>query len=148
MTKLAAMYPLCYFQNRIGPLSEAGIALNDLAVLRGYGTFDFLRTYGLKLFLPERYIQRFFQSAAGLGLQLPVTQAQLHQIILQLLEANRITQDVGVRMVLTGGPSEDSITSREPQLFVLVESLTPKPDELYRKGTKVITVEYQRPLPR
>jgi branched-chain amino acid aminotransferase len=36
---------ICYINGEYKLLAEAGLPLQDLAILRGYGVFDFLRTY-------------------------------------------------------------------------------------------------------
>ena len=39
------MDKLCYFNGEVMALKDARLSPNDLGVLRGYGIFDYLRTY-------------------------------------------------------------------------------------------------------
>ena len=51
------MFNYCFLNDNITTLDQAGISLNDLGVLRGYGVFDTLRTYNGKPFLAMEYVK-------------------------------------------------------------------------------------------
>jgi branched-chain amino acid aminotransferase len=36
---------ICYVNDKFKAVNEASLPVQDLAILRGYGVFDFLRTY-------------------------------------------------------------------------------------------------------
>ena len=143
-----AIYPWCFYQNSICKVKDAGLALNDLAALRGYAIFDFLRTYHKKLFLPDYYLERFFNSANALHIAPAINKKELESIIMQLLEHNDPVQYVGIRLIATGGPAEDSVTVSQPSFYILVEDLVQYPPTNYTEGIKLVTLEYQRPLPK
>ena len=141
------MYKYCFFKKEIIPADEAVVSLSDLAVTRGYAVFDYLRTYNKKPFLIDRHINRFFASANGLKLNLNIAKGNLWDILHELIEVNKIETDIGIRMVLTGGPAEDSMTVKEPLLYIIVEPLQDYPEENFTTGVKLLLMEYLRPFP-
>ncbi len=54
---------------------QATIPVDDLSVLRGFGIFDFLRTYNGIPFHLDDHLLRLQRSARLIGLQLPHSQA-------------------------------------------------------------------------
>lgn len=139
------IYTYCYFNGKILPLSEASLPLNDLSVIRGYAVFDFLRTYYKKPFLLSDYLERFFASAHSMRLSIKESKEEIQNAILKLLEINSINNEVGIRLALTGGTSEDGFTlTGPPNFFILIESLRYYPGDIQSTGIKLITHEYQR----
>lgn len=141
------MAKYCYLNGKILPFAKASLPLNDLCVLRGYGVFDFLRTYNGKPFLLNEHLTRLRNSAREIGLTLPLSLSKLKNIIDQLLKKNGHEESY-IRIVLTGGPTNDGITPSSPTLFILTDKLKPVPASLYKKGIKLMTHEYLRDLPR
>ncbi len=140
------IHKYCYFDGKIIPVNKARIVPNDLGVLRGYGAFDFSRTYNGKLFRPKDQYARFQNSTKKIGLKLPVSGKKFEEILYQLLKKNKVA-DASFRAVMTGGPSEDMISVKKPLLFILVEpAYAPTPIQ-YSKGVKLITHEYMRYAP-
>ena len=67
------MIRYCYFNGKIVPEDNVGVSVRDMAVLRGYGMFEFLRTYDGRLFHFEDHIKRFRNSARMMGLRVPLS---------------------------------------------------------------------------
>ena len=136
-----------YVDGQFVPSDEATIPINDLALLRGYGIFDFLKTYkGKPLFLKE-HIERLQRSAEQIGLDLPWSRGELTNIVMQTLDKNNLP-DSNIRMVVTGGASPDFITPQgKPRLLVLVTPLAELPQWWYTEGVKIITIDSERNIP-
>lgn len=125
--------------------SEARILVYDLALLRGYGLFDFFRTFNKKPFLMDRYLDRFWNSAKHLGLKIPFSRDKLPVLIHELLEKNHV-YEAGIRMILTGGYTLNGYLPGEPNFFILIEKITFPDEEKYKQGIKLYFYEYQREL--
>jgi D-alanine transaminase/branched-chain amino acid aminotransferase len=136
----------CFINGEIGPPEKASIALNDLGVLRGYAIFDFCRTvYGIPFQLPH-HLLRFRQSAQLMHLPLAYTDEQITNAIHQTLQASRLP-NAGIRLLLTGGYSPDSMTVIEPNFIITVEHLAEVPAQLLETGIKLMSHEYLRETP-
>jgi branched-chain amino acid aminotransferase len=136
-----------YVDGQFVPSDEATIPIDDLALLRGYGIFDFLKTYrGKPIFLGE-HIERLQQSAEQIGLDLPWSRRELTNIVMQTLDKNNLPES-NIRMVVTGGSSPDFITPQgKPRLLVLVTPLAEQPEWWYSEGVKIITIDSERNIP-
>ncbi|MFC2124886.1 aminotransferase class IV [Bacteroidota bacterium] len=122
----------------------AQINIKDLALLRGYGIFDFLRTVNKKKpFLIEKHLNRFYISASTMGLSIDYSRDFLLDIIKQLLEMNSYVE-AGIRMVLTGGYSPNAFEPTESNIFIVIEPIhLPSPSQ-FEIGAKLITHNYHR----
>lgn len=126
---------------------RAVVSLNDLALQRGYGLFDFFRTRdGKPLFLQE-HLNRFFNSAKLLYLQPPIEKEALKTIVLQLIKKNNLSES-GVKLTLTGGYSSDGYTPTTPNLIIQQNEIRVFGVETFQQGIKIITYPYQRELPQ
>ncbi len=134
-----------FLNGKIIPASQAMVNITDLALLRGYGIFDFLRTYSKTPFLIDRYLNRFFNSADHLGLQIPYSKEKIKEIIHSLLNKNNIFE-AGIRMVLTGGYTSNGYTPADPNFFILIEKINFPTKENYGNGIKLYFFEHQREL--
>lgn len=135
-----------YINGKIVNQAEASILPNDLGLLRGYAIFDYLRTYNGKPFLLHKYLTRFNSSAAGLGLTIPFSNKEIEKSIIELLTKNKCTK-AGIRLLLTGGYAEDSMTSVHPNFIILIEKLQQYPLSYYEEGIKLISYEHLRQFP-
>ncbi|THB81494.1 MAG: branched-chain amino acid aminotransferase [Desulfobacteraceae bacterium] len=137
-----------YVDGEFVPKDQAVIPVNDLAILRGLGVFDLIRTLNGRPYFFKEHIDRLMQSARQTGLHLPWNQTQIEDIVLQTLEKNPHLSDANIRIVITGGSSTDFMTFQEqPRLIVLITPMKRYPSEWYEKGVKVITIQQERDLP-
>ena len=140
---MEGMNRLCYINGEIKSASDGSIGIADLGLQRGYGIFDFGRTYNGKLFHFEDNVERFRRSASELHLTLPISDEEIFAIARQLIEGSDL-KTPAIKLILTGG---DLPTLERPNFLMIAEELPTYPDEVYRSGIKIITVEYQRDLP-
>ncbi len=126
---------------------QARIPVDDLSVLRGFGIFDFLRTYNGIPFHLDDHLLRLQRSARLIGLQLPHSLTTLTEIVRETLARNN-HRESNIRIVVTGGTSPDGITLGDsPRLLVMIGAVKPMPSEWYVGGTKVITCHVDRFMP-
>ncbi len=127
---------------------EAVIPLSDMIVLRGYGIFDFLRTYNKKPFYLREHIQRLENSGKLIGLELPETKEKIFDIVMETLRKNSVHDESNVRIVVSGGISPDSVTPQgNGKLIIMVTPKLDLPDWWYTDGTKIITNPVERYIP-
>lgn len=136
-----------YVDGRFVAASEAVIPVDDLAIMRGFGVFDLLRTLnGQPLFLKE-HIRRLEDSARRIGIQLPWSGRELIDVVLDTLHRNCF-EESNIRIVVTGGSSPDFITPQgKPRLLVLVTRAPVLPEEWYTDGVKIMTFFSERSIP-
>lgn len=123
---------------------EAVLPVNDLAVIRGFGAFDFLRTYGGKPFRLTANIERLRRSCELITLAFPWSNEEISEIVHETLRRNDLPE-ANIRILVTGGLSPDFFTpTGDSSLLVMVAPLRPLATEIYEKGAKAITVRMDR----
>ncbi|MDJ0925301.1 MAG: aminotransferase class IV [Acidimicrobiia bacterium] len=101
---------------------QATISVFDIALLRGFGCFEALRSYGGVVFRQGEHLDRLERSAASLGLTLPPREAMEEWV------ADRAAVgDCTVRVVVTGGTDEKG-SGEDSKFVVFAEPLTPFDD--------------------
>lgn len=136
-----------YIDGKFLPEDEAVIPATDLSVLRGFGIFDFLRTYGRNPFHLTDHITRLERSSALIGIPFPLSRSAIEDLVLKTLEKND-NDESNIRIVLTGGISADGFTPEgKPRLLIMVTPLKVMPEVWYREGAKIITIPYSRYMP-
>ena len=139
------MEKYCYLNGKIIDIKDAKVSITDIGILRGFGVFDGLRTYDGKPFLFDKHFERFQHSAKMLGLKIPLSKKETENIIIKLAKKNQVS-DTSVRIVLTGGESEDGtgFDENKPTFYILLHTLLPISVKMYEDGISMITVNYQR----
>lgn len=133
-----------YLNGLIVPAEQALLHVNDLGLLRGFGIFDFFRAIDGKPIFIEDHLDRFENSARLMGLKIPTSREELKAIILEIIRQNPQPL-LGVKMVMTGGYSEDGYSPAEKSnLIVIGKPFAFKPADI---GMKLMSIEYRREIP-
>lgn len=139
--------PVFYVDGKYLPAARAALPLDDLAILRGYGVFEFLRTYGGKPFHLGEHLQRLRRSAALIGIKLPWKKGEIARVVGQTLRRNRFPE-ANIRIIVSGGASRDFLTPEgSPRLIVTAVPLCRYPGRWYSRGVGVITVPAEPYIP-
>ncbi|GAB4410981.1 MAG: branched-chain amino acid aminotransferase [Microscillaceae bacterium] len=138
----------CFLNGEVRPFAETYVHLNELGLLRGFGVFDYLRTYqGVALHL-QAHLNRLADSVRFLHLDWEWSHTQLAEILDELLYLRANPKaDVAFRLVITGGFSDNGTDFQSPNFFITTETLAEMPSFYYTEGTKVILYDYQRQFP-
>lgn len=109
---------------RATPREHASLSVFDTAILRGYGCFESLRSYGGVAFRQREHVDRLARSAAALGIALPDRADIEHWVADRACEG-----DVAVKVIVTGGTGDPG-PSGAPRVIVFAESLPPVADTI------------------
>lgn len=141
------MEALVYLDGQIIPESEAKISAFDLSILRGYGVFDFLRTYQKRPFHLWDHLKRFEASANEIEIPMPLSLPEVAEVIEKLLQKAPYPE-ANIKVFLTGGYSPDQyLPQGNPTFFATVYPVIDFPESLYEQGVSLVTQVYERPYP-
>jgi branched-chain amino acid aminotransferase len=106
--------------------NDAKISVFDSGYLVGDGVWEALRLHHGKLVFLEDHFNRLWQSAATIGMRLPFTKKELTDKVWTVLHANKMSDGVHVRIMLTRGikktPSQDPrLTISGPNVVIIPE---------------------------
>lgn len=136
-----------YINGEFVDAAAASIPATDLAILRGYGVFDFLRTYGGIPFQLGAHLRRLKRSAALIELNCPWDIEELGDIVLETVQRNGYAES-NIRIVVTGGEGERGfLPLGDSRLLVMATPWDAPPAWWYQDGVHVVTTELQRHLP-
>jgi branched-chain amino acid aminotransferase len=103
------------------PAAAAAVSVFDHGLLYGDGVFEGIRAYNGRVFKLERHIERLFDSARAIRLEIPHRQADVCDIVVDTCRHNAI-HDGYIRLVVTRGRGDlgiDPRTCPRPELFVI-----------------------------
>jgi branched-chain amino acid aminotransferase len=141
------MINIYYVDGEYLPADKAMIPVDDLAIVRGIGVFDLVRTYNGKPYFLKEHIRRLCHSARKINLAMPWTPEEIGRVVLETLDRNNL-DEANARIIVTGGSSSDFITPKgKPRLLVLVTPLPKRPEWWLTKGVKAITIVVKRTFP-
>ncbi|KUJ74969.1 branched-chain amino acid aminotransferase [Thiomicrospira sp. XS5] len=135
----------CWINQAIKPVSQAGVALTDHGLLYGDGVFEGIRFYHRVPFLLTEHLERLFQSAKAICLELPYSMDDLHQACRDVIAQNDLT-DGYLRLVVTRGSGAlglDPSRCETPTVFILCDELKVMRDSA-QSGLKLIVAATRR----
>lgn len=138
-----------FYKGKIVAVDTITLSPSDLGMLRGFTIFDVMVVEHGRAFLWERHYDRLVSSARSMGLVVPLDKAAYGKALAELIAASP-TQELVLRTVLSGGPSENGFTpeSGRETFYILTEARHRLPESVYQEGVKLITLPYERYLPQ
>jgi branched-chain amino acid aminotransferase len=129
--------------------SEAKVSVFDHGFLYGDGVFEGIRVYGGAAFRLREHIDRLYDSARHILLEIPLNREQMTQAVLDAVKANA-KHDGYIRLIVTRGPGTlglDPQKCSDPQVIIIVDDISLYPVEFYEKGLRVVTASVIRNHP-
>lgn len=143
------MSELVYINGKFVPKEEASISIYDHGFLYGDGVFEGIRAYNGRVFRLDEHIDRLYDSAKAISLQIPLTKEEMKEIILETLRKNRL-KDAYIRPIVTRGIGDLGLDPRKcsnPTVIVITQQWGAMYGDLYEKGLSAITVCIRRNPP-
>jgi branched-chain amino acid aminotransferase len=141
---------LIYFNGKLVPKEEAKVSVFDHGFLYGDGVFEGIRIYNGKIFKLEEHIERLFYSAHAINLKPPLTQEELIKATVETVRANNL-RDGYIRIVISRGEGDLGLDPQKclyPTVVIIADKIAIYPEEVYKKGMKIITVSTRRNSPQ
>ncbi len=138
-----------FLGDRLVDEADAKISVFDHGLLYGDGVFEGIRVYGGKVFLHEEHIERLFESARAIRLEIPLTADRLIRAVEETVAANNIG-DGYIRLVVTrgaGGLGLDIRKTSHPQIIIIADKISLYPEETYTRGMNLVTASTIRNHP-
>jgi D-alanine transaminase len=136
------MKTLGYYNGTWGPLDEMTVPMNDRASWFGDGVYDAGPARNYHMFAMDEHIDRFFRSAAALEIEVPVTKADLADLLCDL-RRKMDTGDLLVYFQVTRGtaPRSHAFCDGPANLWV---TLVPYEIDEGRTPVKLVSAEDTR----
>ncbi|MBO0826496.1 MAG: aminotransferase class IV [Streptosporangiales bacterium] len=142
---------LVYVNGELRPRPEAVVSVFDSGFVLGDGVWEGLRVHrGHPAFL-DRHLDRLYEGAAAIALDVGMTRAELTEAVYATLRANDMADGVHVRLMVTRGvkatPYQDPRATIGPATVVIVaEHKEPLPSAA-TEGITLFTVHVRRGAP-
>ena len=143
------MSPKVYISGKLYGKNDASISVFDHGLLYGDGVFEGIRSYSGKVFRLQQHVDRLYDSASAIFLQIPMAREEMARAIVDTLAVNKL-EDAYIRVVVTqgaGGLGLDPRKTTDPQVIIITDQISLYPEELYEHGLKIITAGTTRNHP-
>jgi branched-chain amino acid aminotransferase len=125
-------HALVYVNGTLVPRADAKISIFDAGFALGDGIWEGLRVHRGKLLFLAAHLDRLYQGAAAIDLDIGRTRDHITQALTEILAANEMTDGAHLRLMITRG---------------LKATVNQDPRNALGQPTIVITAEFKQPVP-
>ena len=130
---------------------KAQVSVFASGFVLGDGVWEGLRVHRGKIAFLDQHLDRLYEGAKALDMEMEVSAAQLRERLYRLLEKNGMQDGVHIRLMVSRGikatPYQDPrITITPPTIVIIPEYKTALPETAH-KGIKLFTVHVRRGYP-
>ena len=140
-----------YVNGELFPREEAKVSVFDSGFMLGDGVWEGLRVYNGKISFLADHMDRLFEAAKAIDLDIGMTKPQLVAAIYETLAANGMTEGVHVRLMITRGkkktPFQDPRFSIYGPTVVIIPEFKTASEATINNGIKLFTVHVHRGAP-
>jgi len=142
---------IVYINGRFVDEEEAKISVFDHGFLYGDGIFEGIKAYNGRIFALDEHVNRFYESAQSIQLELPLSRDEMKKAILETVRRNDL-RDAYIRPVASRGKGTlglDPKNCAKATVVIIVDAETRHPEDigvksLSQKGIRVITTSFRR----
>lgn len=135
-----------YLDGKFVDEENAKVSVFDHGYLYGDGIFEGIRAYHNSVFRLGDHVDRLYDSAKAINMEIPMTKEEMTNIILDTCRKNNL-RDAYIRVVVSRGKGDLGLDPQKcpvPTVVCIASSITLYPEEMYENGLAVITVPTRR----
>jgi len=128
---------------------QAKVSVFDHGLLYGDGVFEGIRSYDRLVFKLKEHIDRLYESAHGIMLNISLTKEEMFKAIVDTLKLNNL-DNAYIRLIVTRGAGDLGLDPRKcknASIIIITDSIKLYPESLYKEGLSIITVPTPRNIP-
>ncbi|RLG25351.1 branched-chain amino acid aminotransferase [Methanosarcinales archaeon] len=128
---------------------QAVTSIYDHGFLYGDGVFEGIRAYNGRVFRLDEHIDRLYDSASAIMLDIPLSKDGMKEAILETLRVNGLT-DAYIRPIISRGIGDLGLDPRKcekPNVFIISQPWDAMYGDLYEDGLTAVTVTVRRNAP-
>lgn len=138
-----------YLNGQLVNKEEAVVSVFDHGLLYGDGVFEGIRIYDGVIFRLTEHLERLYDSARSILLNIPLTLAEMEEAVVETVRANGLTSGY-IRLVVSRGVGDLGLDPRNcptPTVIIIADTISLFPAQHYEQGLKIITVPTRRNAP-
>ena len=138
-----------YINGTLYNKEDAKVSVYDHGFLYGDGVVEGMRSYPGSFFRMKEHLDRLWDSAEKIQLEIPMTKAQMSDAVTATLAANEI-EDGYIRLVISRGAGTLGLDPNKcptPNIVIITDFITLYPDEFYQNGLEIVTAKTIRNHP-
>ncbi|MBA3445297.1 MAG: branched-chain-amino-acid transaminase [Gemmatimonadales bacterium] len=120
---------------------SATVSVYDHGFLYGDGVFEGIRVYGGRIFRLEEHLDRLYDSAKAVWLNIPMDKEELAGVTREAVSRSGIAEAY-IRHIVTRGVGDLGLDPRKcpkPSVIIIVDTIKLWPEQMYETGLNVIT---------
>lgn len=142
---------IIYVNGALVPRRDAKISVFDSGFLLGDGFWESFRIHNGQLAFFGRHMERLFENAKALAIDLPFGTEQIRQALTQTIQANQLDDTAHLRLIITRGikktPYQDPrVNVGSPTMVIIGEYKAANP-KVVEDGIRLFTVHVRRGAP-
>ncbi|PYM03923.1 MAG: branched-chain amino acid aminotransferase [Verrucomicrobia bacterium] len=145
-----AVKPLTIFvDGEFVPEEDAKVSVFDHGLLYGDGIFEGIRFYNGRVFRLEEHLDRLWDSARSICLDLPMSRSEMTEAVLETIRKNDL-RDGYIRLIVTRGVGNLGLNPtqcKRPSVIIIATTIALYSKEMYQNGLTVVTVATRRTGP-
>lgn len=130
---------------------EAKVSVFDSGFMLGDGVWEGLRVYNGKLSFIDDHMDRLFEAAKAIDLDIGMSKPEMMQALYDTLAANGMTEGVHIRLMVTRGkkktPFQDPRFSIYGPTIVIIPEYKSASENTIKRGIRLFTVHVHRGAP-
>lgn len=138
-----------YVNGAFVPKDEAKISVYDHGYLYGDGVFEGIRAYNGRVFRLEAHLDRLYESAKYVMLEIPLSKEAFAEAILETVRRTGL-KDAYIRPVVSRGVGDLGLDPRKcptPTVVIIVDTIQLYPKEAYARGLRMVTATTRKIRP-
>ncbi len=138
-----------YIDGQFYSEANAKVSVFDHGLLYGDGIFEGIRFYNGRVFRLEEHLKRLWDSAHSIRLEIPMTQREMTEALLETIRQNNLREGY-VRLLVTRGVGNLGLNPEQcknPSVIIIAATIALYHEDFYRKGLTIVTVATRRSNP-